>query len=85
MIFSAKVKMVGKRDRSYVDEETGKLKKRLYANISQDHGSIIHSLYVDFRRCFNMLEEDKEYIIDFIDGKSKEGLYFKVVGATLIE
>ena len=46
MIFSAKVKMVGKRDRSYVDEETGKLKKRLYANISQDHGSIIHSLYV---------------------------------------
>ena len=33
MIFNAKVKMVGKKDNSYVDEETGKLKKRLYANI----------------------------------------------------
>lgn len=52
MIFSAKVKMVGKRDRSYVDEETGKLKKRLYANISQDHRKY-HSLSIcGFRRCF---------------------------------
>lgn len=85
MIFSAKVKMVGKKDRSYVDEETGKFKKRLYANISQDHGSIIHCLYVVSEDVFNMLEEDKEYVIDFIDGKSKDGLYFKVVGATLIE
>ena len=85
MIFTAKVKLVGKRDDSYLDSTTGKVKKRLFANISQDHGSIIHSLYIASEDVFDVLEEDKEYILDFVDGKGKDGLYYKVVGATLIE
>ena len=49
MIFSAKVKMVGKRDRSYADEETGKLKKktlRQYIPNARTRKYVVHSLYV---------------------------------------
>ena len=44
MIFNAKVKMVGKKDNSYVDEETGKLKTT----------EVSSTLYMLFQKMFSI-------------------------------
>ena len=53
MIFSAKVKMVGKRDRSYVDEETGKLKKD-FMPIFLKTTEVSFTLYMWFQKMFSI-------------------------------
>lgn len=49
MIFNAKVKMVGKKDNSYVDEETGKLKKD-FMQIFLKTTEVSSTLYMWFQK-----------------------------------
>lgn len=78
----AKAKIIGKDSTEYT-AKNGIEKKAFRVNISQENGKSIDTLSVS-EDIFNTLIEEGTYLLEIESRKGMNGIYLKVLSATLI-